>query len=265
MPRTIKQLPINPTVVLLQQLLRSHGYLRDRLPAEGLFDQVTHDETVVFQTQHIDSEGLALHADGVVGRKTWWALHHGSGEKQRNNFIVEIPSDISALRAELLNLALKQYYKPVFESPDGSNRSAEIDEYWGKTGLIGLPWCCAFVSWVLFHVFSDYPIAKQHHVGVQKMHLAAVKENLTCNNPKPGDIFVQLFSGGKGHTGFVLGRSARNDSIYTIEGNCGNRLKVGLRKLVDIFTYIDCFNDSQSINYAPITLNIGSLSGQTTR
>ena len=67
-----------------------------------------------------------------------------------------------------------------------------------------------------------------------------------------GDIFVQVFSGGKGHTGFVVDVYKDGKSIYTGEGNCANRLKIGLRKISSIshFIGIGCFRDDQTRGFS---------------
>ena len=57
--------------------------------------------------------------------------------------------------------------------------------------------------------------------------------------PIPGDAFVMLYkddSGklkGTGHIGFVLRvDKAKNATVFnTVEGNCGNRVKVGRRQM----------------------------------
>ncbi len=135
MPRTLRTLPPNKDVRLLQKLLYSNGYLRDSLPADGLFGQVTHDEVVLFQLQHIDEQGQSLKPDGEVGPLTWWALKNPSGESQRNHFEGAIPNGITNTRNLLLSLIIEEHDKPVFEIPDGSNRSPDIDESVDRTPL----------------------------------------------------------------------------------------------------------------------------------
>ena len=52
-------------------------------------------------------------------------------------------------------------------------------------------------------------------------------------SPVPGDAFVMLYQDGTGHIGFVLRVvKARNATAFnTLEGNCGNRVKVGCRQM----------------------------------
>ena len=54
----------------------------------------------------------------------------------------------------------------------------------------------------------------------------------------PGDAFVILHKDPKkgwctGHIGFVLQVAKNGKSINTVEGNCGNRVKIGRRELSD--------------------------------
>ncbi len=76
---------------------------------------------------------------------------------------------------------------------------------------------------------------------------------------------MQIKSGGRGHTGFVVGVSEDGESIYTGEGNCGNRLKIGLRKISSISHFIDCLEDAQSVDFERSYFNTRDMEEQTTR
>lgn len=265
MSTTLRRLPADPEVSHLQHLLSAQGYFRDNIPADGIFEDITHDNVVLFQLQHIDRDGLPLEPDGVVGDKTWWALQNPSGLAQRNHFQPVIPLNLTPARQQLLKIIYTEHAKPVFEVPDGSNRSREIDEYWGQTGVIGLPWCCAFVSWALNELLGTLPIEGKHHLGVQKMWRAAKRSGMETMTPKPGDIFIQIKSGGTGHTGFVVGISDDEKSIYTGEGNCGNRLKIGKRNITSINHFIDCLADGQSSEFSRTNFDVHAVDAQGTR
>ena len=265
MPKSLKRLEPNPDVISLQNLLSSHGYFKDRIPPHGIFEDVTYQNVVLFQLQHVNKDGIPLEADGVVGENTWWALRHASGDAQRNHFDPVIPDGLTPKRRQLLELNYEEHAKPVFEVPDGSNRSPDIDDYWGQTGVIGQPWCCAFVSFALNEALGFYPISGKHHLGVQAMWRAARQANMETSNPKPGDVFVQIKSGGKGHTGFVAGVSEDGNSIYTSEGNCGNRLKIGQREKKSINHFVDCINDDQTMEFSPSKFDVKTVDTQGTR
>ena len=166
---TLKERTPDPDVMHMQRLLLANGYGEEQFTVSGFFDRATASSVEIFQLQHIDGDGLPLDADGVVGEKTWWALEHPSGNAQRNNLRVQTSEGLKDTRRKLLELLVEEHAKVVVEAPDGSNRGADIDLYWGDTGLSGAPWCCAFVSWALRQAFDRYPIGGMHHVSVQAM------------------------------------------------------------------------------------------------
>lgn len=252
-------------VVHLQRLLSSHGYFYQLTPPHGIFEDITHNTVVLFQLQHVDENGDFLKPDGVVGKKTWWALENPSGKSQRNFFKSIIPDGLTTKRRQLLEIIFEEHAKPVFEVPDGSNRSPDIDGYWGSTGIIGQPWCCAFVSCTLHDLLGFYPIDGKHHLGVQNMWRTARQADMETKNSKPGDIFVQIKPGGTGHTGFVVGLSHDGKSVYTGEGNCGNRLKVGKRNITSINHFIDCLDDGQTMEFARSDFETGNVESSGTR
>jgi peptidoglycan hydrolase-like protein with peptidoglycan-binding domain len=265
MPKTLKQQKPDRDVVTLQNLLAAQGYFSDAQPVHGIFERATHDNVVLFQLQHIGQDGKQLDADGVVGARTWWALKNPVGDAQRNHFRSIIPAGLSDLRKQLLENLLEEYHKPVFESPNGSNRSPDIDRYWGNSGVIGLPWCCAFVSWALQDTLGRYPIDNQHHLGVQRMWRSARRLGMQTSQAKPGDVFIQIKANGKGHTGFVAGVSADGEHIYSCEGNCGNRLKLGKRSIASIDHFIDCLEDHQDDEFERLDFDIGDVGREGTR
>lgn len=264
MPKTLKRLKPDPTVVRLQNLLSASGYFRSATPAHGIFEDVTHEEVELFQLQHQGPDGRPLTVDGIVGEHTWWALRNASGDPQRSHLAAVIPDGISDIRRTLLEVILAEHAKDVREVPDGSNRGPHIDRYWGNTGVIGLPWCCAFVSWALHDTLGHYPVGGRHHLGVQVMWRAARQAGLGTREPKPGDLFIQIMAGGKGHTGFVIGVTPAGDAIYTCEGNVGNRLKVGRRQRDTIHHYIDCMGP-QGPDFERSTFDVKSVDLEGTR
>ena len=244
---TLRQGAKGDWVVELQQRLRKLGYAD--VPDNGIFDEQTLSAVEVFQLQHVDSRGVALKSDGIVGSKTWWALLNPSGDAQTNQLPAAPVGGLTANRQQLLKLLDAEHAKPVFETPDGSNSSPDIDRYFGKTGIKKKPWCCAFVSWALHEVLGEFPVGGKHHLGVQVMWAEARNLGLETTSPKPGDVFIQIKSKGMGHTGFVVGVSADDQVIYTCEGNCGNRLKYGQRSRDTIHHFIDALRDGQGSDF----------------
>jgi len=93
----------------------------------------------------------------------------------------------------------------------------------------------------------------------------ARQNGLGTPEPKPGDIFIQVKESGKGHTGFVVSVSADGKHIYTGEGNCGNRLKIGRRTTTSIHHYIDCLGDEQTTEFERKNFDVAVVDAQGTR
>ena len=271
------QLPVSPAgrptlrhgakgslVLELQTLLAKQAY--EGVPLSGTFDEATLAAVELFQLQHVDERGVALKSDGEVGPRTWWALLNPSGDPQRSFLATPSVQGLTPARKKLLAVLDAEHKKPVFETPDGSNRSKDIDAYFGETGIRGKPWCCAFVSWALVQALGKAPINGNYYLGVQLMWVAAKERGLEETQPKPGDVFVQLKSAGTGHTGFVVGLSADGHTVYTCEGNCGNRVKYGQRPRASIHHFIDVIRDEQGQAFARganVTLDDVSSDGTT--
>ena len=86
--------------------------------------------------------------------------------------------------------------------------------------------------------------------------------------PTPGDAFVILYKDPAlgwctGHIGFVLQVSRNGKSINTVEGNCGNRVKIGKRSLSDpnIRGCINFFDDHPEFTRGSLrgAKNLGAL------
>ncbi len=244
---TLRQGARGAAVSEVQRILISMGYAG--VQETGVFDQATLHAVELFQLQHIDQKGLALKSDGEVGPKTWWALLNPSGDAQRTFLPAPSVTGLTVARQKLLAFLDAEHAKPVFEVPDGSNRSPDIDRYFGDTGVRGQPWCCAFVSFALKTTLGQLPIGGTYHLGVQRMWVAAQNLGFSEANPKPGDVFIQIKSGGTGHTGFVVGVSLDGQTIYTCEGNCGNRVKYGQRPKSSIHHFIDVIRDGQRADF----------------
>jgi hypothetical protein len=245
---TLKRGASGDAVREVQRILIANGY--EGVTENGSFDEAMVRVVELFQLQHVNEKGIALEADGEIGKNTWWALLNPSGEPQRTFLNPPAVEGLTPLRTKLLGTLNEEHARPVFEDPDGSNSSKDIDRYFGATGLRRLPWCCTFVSWALKEALGKLPIGGKHHTGVQMMWVAARDLGLEVKTPKPGDVFIQIKSGGTGHTGFVVGLSEDGRTVYTCEGNCGNRLKYGQRAIDTIHHFIDVIQDGQGTDFA---------------
>ena len=244
MPKTLRPVPPDPDIELLQRMLQRLGY-GPNLQATGYPSAELWSAVSLFQMQHLGPSGLFLEPDRVVGQDTWWALANPSGPRQRSGFQLALPDRLRLTtdRLSLLDAVVAEYRKDVRESPDGSNLGDEINGYWGNTGILGKPWCCAFVSEMMFRAVNHYPFGR-HHTSVLAMVQEAERMGRVTRNPRPLDVWAILHADGTGHTGFASALD-RSGILATFEGNCGNRLKHGRRAFTSITVWLDTFGDKQ--------------------
>lgn len=243
-------------VRLLKELLAAQGYWKGTIGSDWgarLTEAVRY-----FQQTHIGKDGRSLGVDGQVGDQTWWALENASGEPQRSGLKPSIPTGLSAKRIALLEVALAQHALDVQEVPNGSNRGPEVDKYFPDwlikkfgTGK-GDAWCAFFFNWVTKKALGSTPWGG--YIGsCYSLLMAAKKSGLNVYiDPhliQPGDAFL-LFSDDpdhgrpdRGHIGMVLRVSEDLTQINTVEGNCGNRVKVGLRDVSEVRRFINICDD----------------------
>ncbi|MDX2343257.1 MAG: peptidoglycan-binding protein [Acidimicrobiia bacterium] len=236
------------TVVDLQQLLVAQGALD--ASTSGSFLNLTEAAVYYFQETHLGPDGQFLEADGIVGPATWWALHHPSGRPQASDLAWDIPAGIGGLRRTQLEIVLRERQAGVKERPDGANWGGGVEKYRGAKGA---PWCCYFWSWGTKQALGRYPLGAKlgrcmtAWTRAQDRGMAHRKGDY---RPIPGDAFVMLYRDdagnftGRGHIGFVLRVEVVGNfavAIDTVEGNAGNRVKVG-RRLVSSSSIIGFIN-----------------------
>lgn len=158
-------------------------------------------------------------------------------------------------------------HKDVKESPMGSNKGPEVNQYLQSTGLPGgYPWCMAFV-YAMFEELSkslgvSNPLIKtagvRDHWGKAdsslKIGISEVRKN--PNLVRPGQIFIMSRPGvGNGHTGIVISVDPSSKTITTIEGNTndqssgeGHRVGINKRNLdsTPLLGFIDYFKSKRS-------------------
>lgn len=166
-----------------------------------------------FQAAHCDWHGRPLVVDGTLGPKTRWAM---------------AIADLPRWRRAIVQVACSQV--GVVESPLGSNRGIEVDAYLRPSGLSAVPWCAAFVSWVLREAGID--ALGQYHVSAAQL-LRSLRP-VVSGDKQPGDVFGWVNPDGTGHVGFVIGLGDALDVVATVEGNSENRVRVCTRPRVGL-------------------------------
>lgn len=112
------------------------------------------------------------------------------------------------------------------ESPAGSNNVKYNTWYYGKSA--SGPWCCVFVQWCFNKAGIPLPIKTASCVSLYEYYKQNDPGRIHKSNPKPGDIFVYIYSNGtNGHVGIV--KSGSGSSFTTIEGNCGDKVASKVR------------------------------------
>jgi hypothetical protein len=245
MPPTLRFGSKGPEVAKLVKLLTKQG-CAPRPPvtsATPAFGVAVENMVLYFQMTHQGPNGKWLDVDGIVGKGTWWALENATGAPQRSFLDVGIPKGIEGDRRKILETAVREH--GVRESKSRPNRGKGVDKFFPasacKPSGEGPPWCCYFVSWVTKEVLGTYPLGGRIgscHVAWKRAVERGLWEPNDGRTPTPGDAFVILHKDPTlgwctGHIGFVLQVARNGRSINTVEGNCGNRVKIGRRSLGD--------------------------------
>jgi hypothetical protein len=149
-----------------------------------------------------------------------------------------IPAGLGWARRSILEVALAELDKGVRETR--ANDGPEIRKYrptWAAPG----PWCAWFAGWVARQATGDYlpggRLGKCDRLmsAAKLVGLWVPKDDGAL--PVPGDAFVMDTDGAagtNGHIGFVLRVSVDGRTINTVEGNTGNRVRLGVRSLADV-------------------------------
>jgi hypothetical protein len=237
----------------------------------GKFTVKVEDAVIYFQQTHQGPDGTPLPVNGVVDGDTWWALNNASGLKQKSDLEPDIPKGVNGTRYTVLQAALAEHAKGVAEKPNGSNRSKDIDTYfpaWLLRSLSpsdkGPAWCCFFVNAMVTKALKGkrpwgpylgscitlWQTVQEGQLGKNDFGIPCkpIAYQNRMDMITPGDVFVMLHpkDPGKpqtGHVGFVLRVSKNGSIINTVEGNCGNRVKVGIRDTGTIYGFINLYGD----------------------
>jgi hypothetical protein len=158
-----------------------------------------------------------------------------------------------------------EHAKGVCEVPNGSNWGPEIKKYGGQRGWA---WCCLFAGWVEHVAFGEFPLGAKYALCKAAWNrgremgrtFAAVYDQL-----RPGQRFMMLNANGTGHTGIILSVSEDGKWVNTIEGNAGNRVKVGKRPVSQFAGVLDFFDLPFNTDFQHGLLAVKPTAGDSTR
>lgn len=199
------------------------------IDTDSKFGKDTEAAVKLFQMRNTEADGTPLTVDGQVGAITWAVLF---GAETVPSVMNGISAPTSLLKAAL-DIAISQI--GVMESPRGSNRGPQVDEYLRSVGLDPegnhYAWCMAFVYWSYNKAATELnrsnPLVKTagclyHWNNAVKKGARRITREQAMDNPgliKPGHIFIMDHGGGAGHTGLV--ERVEGGRIITVEGNTG--------------------------------------------
>lgn len=266
-------------VEFLQIRLDEQGFhTNERSPAadDCVFGEGTLKAVKKFQGTHLGPDGKFLDVDGVVGPATWWALDTPVGENQRSYLPALVPGGLSEAREQFLEIPLHEHEIGVKEEPSGSNWSTSpeggIAKYTSSTTPAA--WCMRFAKWCyrqgvskgwvigdLVDSLGDSGSCSKTRKRAQEMNREGTvvwHDNDGKYVPRPGDMGIM-----DGHVVIVLRTGIKNgkvDSINTVEGNSGNRVKVGYRPSSVMLGYVNLFGDADT----PVEFELGTVEAEKT-
>lgn len=255
-------------VIKIKQILNKQGFW----PYDNFNTNYTtklSEAVAYFQQTHLNEHGEPCGVDGSVGPETWWALNHPTGIAQKSNLPNnQIPKGIGDLRTKILEVALAQH--GIKETPNGSNRGNKprggVDKFlpdWvKKPGKKGPAWCMFFVSFVTQEAFDKYPLGRRYGSCKQAWNEAG-KLGMQRDFGVPGDAFMMLHGNGTGHVGFVYNMKGQQ-LFNTVEGNCGNRVKIGKRNTESVVGFINFCKDNVS-DFEEKFIDVADVSSDGTR
>lgn len=242
-------------ILLAQRKLVEHGNHEGRLQPTGYFDEDTTVAVIYWQMTHLGPDGKPLGVTGFIDDATMWSFRNPSGEPQRSYLAIArvkpIVASLPNMRARVISIARGEHEAGVHEVPNGSNAGDGVDKYFEGSGLYAVPWCALFVSWVLYQAFNGWPLGARF-ASCYQMWKAAGRLGKTGSLPIPGDIFIMLYKNASGqltwsgHTGIVAAVGEGAVEFNTLEGNAGNRVKLGQREVAAMYGFINPYGDKPS-------------------
>lgn len=187
------------------------------------------EQLKAFQSSNRGPDGSRLAVDGVLGPATRWALAVDDLPRRRRKAIRQAAGYVGA--------------RELHGQP---NRGSLPDVVLAPLGLVGVPWCAAFVSYVLRSVGFAAADGFKYTASAREC-LAMFPERIGL--PVLGDIAGWVNPGGTGHVGIVIGlrwapipAEQRNvggaqgwlTHAILIEGNSADGVRITARPIGDL-------------------------------
>lgn len=224
-----------PDLDLLIQELKEADLLEPEFKSDT-FNFSVSAAVKIFQSINIDSRGMPLTVDGIVGPLTWASLlSKDQTEAFANNRLVNHPnspdfSNTHAIAFQALEVAFDEHRKGAGES-GGNNQGPFVAKYHRSTEDIlevkQWSWCAAFVSFCFRNgaaaIKKEMPF--KYSGGAQNIlkqfQAKGWGYRISDTDPQPGDIVVWKRGSASwmGHIGIVY--DYKDGILYTIEGNRG--------------------------------------------
>lgn len=230
---TLKQGASGSSVRDLQEKLNAAG-AKPPLEVDGNFGPKTKAAVITYQQQN------GLDPDGIVGPKTWASLNGGSEQEKSeqnkpgqdqdkpNQDKPENSKPESGAGPTWIGIAQAEV---GVKEVSGSKHNPRVIEYHSTTGKFSddeTPWCASFVNWVM---------QKAGYQGTNSaMALSWQSWGKKLTKPAYGSIAVFSWGGGKGHVGFVVGKSGNN--IQVLGGNQSNQVNVSSFGTSQVVAYV---------------------------
>ena len=152
----------------------------------------------------------------------WWRKRKKELERQSNMVLVP----------EHLWIAIKEIGISEFAGEANNPRIAEYLYTVDKPGVDEIPWCSAFINWVM------------HQIGINGTGDALARSWLTWSMPEmePARIgSVVILKRGReawmGHVGLYISKNTEDGFIYVLSGNQKNRVSIEPYNLFDVLSY----------------------------
>lgn len=200
------------------------SYESDYMPNNETFEDVSVENdtpTLMGILTTVGNKFLSLISGGLIGEVGSKSNFSTSSLSSSNGYSIVSSTTISSAA----DFITKIVYPELGNGDNGNNNNKYNTWYYGHSvSGDSYPWCCVFVEWCFDKAGLALPIKTASSKSLYDYYVNNEPSKVFKNNPKPGDIFIVLYSDetrkGHGHTGIV--KSSSGNGFTTIEGNFNN-------------------------------------------